>query len=113
MDQALNPRNRSNNYRQPATSAAPPNAGQYAIEEINAYIAVRNGLLKEAEQTPTEASLDRLTLANNFVATCLRPARHPYILQSIPNIDAVPELKQCHSIEGRIAKLRATLSRAA
>jgi hypothetical protein len=105
MDSALNPQNR--------TAATPPNSRQYAIEEINAYIAVRNGLLKEAEQTPSETTLDRLSLANTFVASCLRPARHPYILQYIPQVDAVRELKQCHIVEGRIAKLRATLSRAA
>jgi hypothetical protein len=94
-------------------SATPPNGSQYAIDEINAYIAVRNGLLKEAEQTPTESSLERLVLANNFVANCLRPTRQPYITQYLPDVDAVRELKECHAVDARIAKLRAASVRVA
>ena len=105
---------------------APPTAGsarrasgrtssssQFAVEEVNAYIAVRDGLLKEAEQSPSAQSIERLKMANEFVVSCLRPAKQPYALQAIPELDAARELKRCHSIATRVTKLQAALVAAA
>jgi hypothetical protein len=85
----------------------------YAVEEIGAYMAVRESLLVEAQENLTEAALQRLILANNFVANCLRPATGPYLSQCIAERDAVRELKRCASVDASIAKLRARLTGAA
>src|SRR6267378_1856080 len=50
---------------------------QYAIDEINAYIAIRDNLLAEAEATTTSANVRRLSLANDFVRSCLRSVQPP------------------------------------
>jgi hypothetical protein len=78
-----------------------------AADEINAYIAVRDGLLEEAEHEATDAAIERLVTANNFVANCLQPARLPYVRQCLPEIDAARELKRCQAVASRIAMLRA------
>src|SRR5438445_11345743 len=44
-----------------------------SVEEIKAYIALRDVTVVEAEDVTTRASLDRLTIANELVDTCLRP----------------------------------------
>ena len=113
MDVALSPRKTdSKKSRTPATVNR-PNTSQYAIDEINAYMAVRDGLLEEAEQNPTEASIHRLVLANDFVKNCLGPARDPYITQCLPKVDAVRELQHCQTIEARMVKIRASVIKAA
>ena len=84
-----------------------PEASPYAIEEINAYIAVRDGLMAEAARDRTEASIERLALANQFVSNCLGPARQPYLSQCLPAKDAARELQRCHSVDAQIAKFRA------
>ena len=110
MDLALSPaKTHSKNLRKPATAVPRGDASRYAVDEINAYIAVRDGLLEEAEQTLTEASIQRLVLANTFVANCMRPTRHPYITQCLPDVDTVRELKECHAVDLRIMELRARL----
>lgn len=76
-------------------------------DEINAYIAVRDGLLEEAEQETTELAIERLVAANQFVANCLQPARLPYIRQCLPDIEAARELKRCQAVASRITTLRA------
>jgi hypothetical protein len=53
----------------------------------------------------TRARLDRLTIANEFVETCLRPARSPYEAQCLAEIDAIRERKRCASVKVRIAEL--------
>jgi hypothetical protein len=115
MDLALRPRknNSAKKDKSPLSAVTVQSANHYAIDEINAYIAVRDGLLGEAEQIPTEASLERLVLANNFVANSLKPTRAPYMTQYLPDVDAVRELKHCHAVDARIVKLRARLVRAA
>lgn len=94
----------------PTTSSDP---SHYAGEEIGAYIAVRDSLLGEAQESLTQAALQRLALANNFVVNCLRPARGPYVSQCLPEKDAARELKRCASVDASIARLRARLVAAA
>jgi len=80
---------------------------QYAIDEINAYIAIRDNLLAEAEATTTSANVRRLSLANDFVRSCLRPAQSPYKAQYLPECDADRERKRCAAVKIRIAELDA------
>jgi hypothetical protein len=81
-----------------------------AIAEINAYIAIRDGLLVEAEQIRTRAKIDSVTVANDFVMTCLKPARPPYEAQCLPEADAVSERKRCDYVRARIAELTAQIA---
>jgi len=78
----------------------------YVIGEINAYIAIRDELLAEAEELKIASKLDGLTIANDFVETCLTPARAPYQAQYLPEGDAVRERRRCHEIKRRIEDLR-------
>jgi len=87
-------------------------ASQYAIDEINTYIAVRDGLLEEAEESATQAKVERLALANEFVESCLRPARRPYQAQCLQEMDATRERRRCEAVKIRIEKLREQLSAA-
>jgi hypothetical protein len=103
----------SNAYARKQAARSSHAANHFAVDEINAYIAARDGLLEEAGPSPTLEDIKRLTLANDFVANCLRPVRNPYILQSLPEVDAVRELQRCHVILARIRKLQAALVAAA
>jgi hypothetical protein len=82
------------------------------IAEIKAYIAIRDDLLAEAEQFKTRAKLDGVTVANDFVQSCLNPARPPYHSQCLPEADAVRERKRCCAVNSRIAKLRSEIATA-
>jgi hypothetical protein len=93
------------NLRRPATRASAESSSKQAVEEINAYIAIRDILLVEAKEVTTRARLDRLTIANEFVETCLRPPRSPYEAQCLAEIDAIRERKRCASVKVRIAEL--------
>jgi hypothetical protein len=90
-----------------SATATEPVVLEYAIEEINAYIAIRNNLLAEAEETTTNGILRRLCLANDFVESCLKPVRSPYETQFLPEPDADRERKRCAAIRARISQLRA------
>jgi hypothetical protein len=94
------------NLRRHATGASGESRSKQAVEGINAYIAVRDALLVEAEEVTTRARLDRLTIANEFVETCLRPARSPYEAQCLAEKDAIRERKRCTSVKFSIAELR-------
>jgi hypothetical protein len=88
-------------------SKSPERAGsKCAIDEINAYIVIRDELLAEAEELRTRAKLDSATVANDFVQICLTPARAPYEAQSLPESDAIRERERCEVVKHRIAKLR-------
>jgi hypothetical protein len=91
--------------RRPATGNQRREQFKASVEEINAYIAVRDVFLVEAEEVTTRARLDRLTIANEFVETCLRPARSPYEAQCLAETDAIGERKRCASVKVRIAEL--------
>src|SRR5207248_9093390 len=78
----------------------------YSVSEINAYIAIRDQLLIEAEELHSNAKLASTALANDFVEGCLKPARAPYEAQCLPESDAIQERKRCELVRGRIAQLR-------
>jgi hypothetical protein len=79
----------------------------YAIEEINAYAAIRDDLLAEAEEVPTRAKLASVTVANDFVETCLQPPQSAYQSQHLPGTDAAREQKRCNDVKNRIVELHA------
>jgi hypothetical protein len=76
------------------------------VAEINAYIAIRDQLLAEAEKMHAMAKLTSAALANDFVESCLKPARAPYEAQCLPEKDAIRERKRCEAVRVRIAELR-------
>jgi hypothetical protein len=77
----------------------------YSVAEINAYIAIRDQLLREAEELHTSAKIASTVLANDFVEGCLQPARPPYESQCLPEQDAIRERKRCETVRARIAEL--------
>jgi len=94
------------NLPRPATGASDESSSKHALEEINVYVAIRDVLLVEAEEITTRPRLDRVTSANDFVETCLRPARSPYEAQCLAKKDAIRERKRCAAVKVRIAELR-------
>lgn len=86
-----------------------PGDSACAAAEINAYIAIRDELLAEAEELRTRAKLESASVANDFVQNCLRPARHPYAAQYLPESDAARQRKRCDTVRTRIAKLLADI----
>lgn len=88
------------------TKTAPAQAGRdCASEEIYAYVAARDTLLVEAEEKPTATAVQRVRLANDFVANCLRPPGVPYGSQFLSEPDAIRELQRCRDVSERIAAL--------
>jgi hypothetical protein len=102
-----------NNQRKAGNPVGRYATNQHAVDEINACIAVRDGLLDETEAAATSARLDRLSTANEFVVNCLKPARSPYEAQCLAEMDAAHERKRCEAVQARIVKWRAQLSAAA
>lgn len=88
-------------------------SSEQAFAEIGAYVAIRDRLLADAETSRTEAMLDRAEMANEFLQSCLKPARSPYQAQSLPEADAACERKRCEAVKVRIERLRAKLADAA
>lgn len=80
----------------------------YSVAEINAYIAIRDQLLAEAEETHSNAKLASAALANDFVEGCLKPARLPYEAQCLPESDAMRERKRCEAVREQLAQLRSS-----
>ena len=78
----------------------------YSVDEINAYIAIRDQLLAEAEKLHTTAKIASTALANDFVEGCLKPMRPPYEAQCLPERDAIRERKRCEAVRARIEELR-------
>lgn len=78
----------------------------YSIAEINAYIAIRDQLLDEAEKFHSSTKLASTALANDFVEGCLKPARAPYESQCLPEPDAARERQRCEAVRARIEELR-------
>ena len=92
--------------RSTTTTLSPTFGSAYTVAEINAYIAIRDQLLAEAEEVRTTAKLSSTALANDFVLGCLQPARSPYETQCLPETDAVRERKRCEAVRDRLAQLR-------
>lgn len=81
-----------------------------ALDEIHAYLAARDLFLRQAEENPTDATLDRAWAANEFAEACLRPARSPYQDQSLPEADAARQRDRSRLAEIWITELRARLA---
>jgi hypothetical protein len=81
----------------------------YVVDEINAYSAIRDIALAEAEKEPTSVNLERARIANDFVENCLKPVRSPYQAQHLPETDAARELGHCQAVKIRLSLLRAHL----
>jgi hypothetical protein len=80
----------------------------YSVAEINAYIAIRDQLLDEAEKLHSSAKVASTTLANDFVAGCLKSGCSPYEAQCLAESDAVRERERCEAVRARLEKLRQT-----
>lgn len=100
-------RNRKNSPRKLSGNTAPVDS-RYIVEEINAYIAIRDMRIAAAEQAPTAESLRQATLANEFVETCLERPQVIYAAQHLPEPYAAFERKRCAAVSARIAELRLT-----
>ena len=79
----------------------------YVADEINAYAAIRDIALAEAEKVTTQVNLERVKIANQFVENCLKPARPLYEAQHLPEADAVRERGRCQAVKVRLALLKA------
>lgn len=78
----------------------------YVVDEINAYIAIRDGLLMEAEQMRTAAKIESAMAANDFVENCLQPPRRAYASQHLSETIAARERARCQVVKARVAELR-------
>jgi hypothetical protein len=96
---AANPKSRQTPTLSSAFGAA------YSVAEINAYIAIRDQLLAEAEKLHSSTKLASTILANDFVEGCLKPARSPYQAECLPESDAARERQRCEAVRERIKKL--------
>jgi len=85
-----------------------PASSPDVIGEINTFIAIRDDLLIDAEASKTRERISRASLANEVVETCLRPPRHPYEAEFLPEADAIRERQRCQVARSRITKLRAS-----
>jgi hypothetical protein len=96
----------------PLPKAATPDQfrmSSYVVDEINAYVAIRDISLAEAEKEPSSVNLERARIANDFVENCLKPARPPYEAQHLPETDAARERGRCQAVKVRLSLLRAHL----
>ena len=87
-------------------SLTPTFGSVYSAAEINAYIAIRDQLLDEAEKLHSSAKVASTALANDFVEGCLKPGRSPYDAQCLSEPDAVRERERCEAVRARLEKLR-------
>jgi hypothetical protein len=92
--------------RRSTTTLSPTFGSAYSVAEINAYIAIRDQLLAEAEEVRTTAKISSTALANDFVLGCLQPMRSPYEAQCLSETDAARERTRCEAVRDRIAQLR-------
>jgi hypothetical protein len=99
------PTGRASGKARPEQKRGRPNC-EYVIGEINAFIAIRDELLVEAEEAKTASKIESLLVANNFVESVLTPARSPYDMQFLPEPAAKRERKRCEQIKRRVTDLR-------
>ena len=81
-----------------------------ARDEIQAYAAIRNLLLSDAEVTASAESLRRAAIANEFVESCLRPPRSPWQAEYLEPREAACERQRCCAAKMRIAALQQKFS---
>lgn len=89
------------------TAAPASDYSQFLIDEINAYIAIRDSRVATAEQSPTRENLRQAMLTNDFVETCLKRPQVVYAAQHLPEPDAAFERKRCAVVKARLAELKA------
>ena len=77
-----------------------------AVDEINAYVAIRDLALAGAEKDPSPVNLKRVRSANDLVENCLKPARSPYESQHLPETDTARERGRCQAVKVRLFLLR-------
>jgi len=82
---------------------------RYVLDEINAFIAIRDIALAEFESELTALNLKRARIANDFVVRSLKPtpAGSPYESQHLPETMVVAERARCEAVRLRIALLQA------
>jgi len=103
------PKNISQKRFVPQTKPSEFGMNSYVVDEINAYVAIRDIALAEAEKDPSSVNLERARIANDFVENCLKPARSPYESQHLPETDAARERGRCQAVKVRLSLLRAHL----
>ncbi len=73
--EATLPIRRSNKKSNRLTTEFPSSHGPaYSAEELQAFLAARNLILRGAEENTTELNLRRAAAANEFTEACLKPA---------------------------------------
>jgi hypothetical protein len=82
----------------------------YIADEIQAYATIRDLALAEAEKVTNSLNLERARIANEFVESCLKPARTPYEPQHLREGDAARERQRCEAVKIRMSLLRAHLA---
>ncbi len=93
-------------HLQTAAKSADRSPTKHAHAEIHAYIVIRDRLLTEAENVPSNATLHRAYIANDVVEIFLKPAKKPYEAQYLPEDEAKQERERCETVKNRIAELR-------
>lgn len=81
----------------------------YITDEIRAYATIRDLAVAEAEKVTNSLNLERARIANEFVETVLKPARHPYENQHLAEGDAARERQRCEAVKVRLSLLHAHL----
>lgn len=82
----------------------------YIADEIRAYATIRDLALAEAEKVTNSLNLERARIANEFVENALKPSRHPYESQHLPEGDAGRERQRCEAVKLRLSLLHAHLA---
>ena len=82
----------------------------YLADEIQAYATIRDLALGEAEKMTNSLNLERARIANEFVESCLKPAKSPYEAQQLPKGEAARERQRCEAVKIRLSLLRSHLA---
>lgn len=90
-----------------STTSGDAKPSQYILNEINAYVAIRDMRVAAAERDASPENLRQATLANDFVELCLSRPQIVYAAQYLPNASASFERERCVKIKALIAALQA------
>jgi hypothetical protein len=101
------PKKNSQNRRGLLPHPADLRMTSYIVDEIHAYVVIRDLAVAEAEKEPNMLNVERACIANEFVEKCLNPARTPYETQYLQQAEAAQEREACHEIRIRLSLLRA------
>jgi hypothetical protein len=97
-------------HQQTAAKPAERSQVKHAHAEIRAYMVIRDRLLTEAEEVPSNSTLHRACIANDVVEIFLKPAKTPYQAQYLPEDEASHERQRCEAVKSRIAELRGKIA---